>query len=188
MIFPPINIPKWLEENEHLLQPPVNNYCLHDSHGLVTMIIGGPNARTDYHVNQTPELFYQYRGPMSLKIVEGNQSKIVEIAEGSVFLLPPNVPHSPVRYANTVGIVIEQQRPPEMQDEMRWYCAECGNLVHRASFHMSDLGTQVKKTIEELHNNKKERTCSCGNIIEVRPQHLPSAPTENLDTIHDQDV
>ncbi|GME68491.1 unnamed protein product [[Candida] boidinii] len=105
MLASPINIKKWLEENGDILQPP---------------IVGGPNERTDYHINQTPEWFYQYKGHMNLKVVDDGVFKDIIIEEGDSFLLPPNIPHSPCRFANTVGIVVEQDRPIGLNDKMRW--------------------------------------------------------------------
>eukprot|EP01041_Mallomonas_annulata_P024704 gene24704-45545_t len=34
------------------------------------MIIGGPNARKDYHFNEGEELFYQLKGDMKLPIIQ----------------------------------------------------------------------------------------------------------------------
>ena len=52
MLVAPINFPKWIAENSDKLQPPVNNFCLWNE-DFVVMVVGGPNARTDYHVNPT---------------------------------------------------------------------------------------------------------------------------------------
>ncbi|KAI2628966.1 3-hydroxyanthranilic acid dioxygenase [Xylaria nigripes] len=172
MLSVPINLPKWLAENSHLLKPPVNNYCVYNE-GFTVMIVGGPNARTDYHINQTPEWFYQHKGAMLLKVVDDGQFRDIVIREGDMFLLPGNTPHNPVRFADTVGVVIEQRRPQDSIDRMRWYCQEgdCGDVVHEAAFHCTDLGTQIKAAIEEFMKSEDNRTCGkCGTLANSTPK------------------
>ncbi|VVT56452.1 uncharacterized protein SAPINGB_P005065 [Magnusiomyces paraingens] len=165
MLPDPINLPKWIAENKHLLKPPVNNFCIHRG-GFTVMIVGGPNERTDYHVNQTPEWFHQLQGHMTLKVVDEGKFRDIEIGEGEIFLLPPNTPHNPVRYENTIGLVVEQDRPTDLHDAIQWYCPECKELVYRKEFHMHDLGTQVKEAIEEFRSNEEARKCKkCGHVI-----------------------
>ncbi|KAM3086743.1 3-hydroxyanthranilic acid dioxygenase [Clarireedia jacksonii] len=169
MLSTPLNLPKWLEENSHLLQPPVNNYCVYHK-DVTVMIVGGPNARTDYHINETAEWFYQYRGAMMLKVVDEGEFKDIIIGEGDMFLLPPNTPHNPVRFANTVGIVLEQQRPKESLDRLRWYCTNCKEVVDEAAFHCTDLGTQIKEAVNNFKNSEERRKCKkCGTMAESAP-------------------
>jgi len=173
MLSSPLNLPKWLEENSHLLQPPINNYCVYNK-DVTVMIVGGPNARTDYHINTTAEWFYQYRGSMLLKVVDTDHKppfRDIPIREGEMFLLPPNTPHNPIRFANTVGIVLEQPRPADSVDTLRWYCQNCGEIAHEASFHCTDLGTQIKEAVEAFKSNDAKRTCkSCGVVVDVVPR------------------
>lgn len=160
---------------------------------MTQKIVGGPNARTDYHINTTPEYFYQYKGSMLLKTVNPTTNDFVgkslspqiktlvslsnvhgvdiPINEGDMYLLPPNTPHNPVRYANTVGIVIEQIRPADSVDKLRWYCQNCRSLVHEKQFHCTDLGTQIKAAVEAFAGDESARKCQkCGEVCDVRPR------------------
>ncbi|EGX51960.1 hypothetical protein AOL_s00043g694 [Orbilia oligospora ATCC 24927] len=168
-ISSPLNLPKWLKENSHLLQPPINNYCVYNE-DFTVMIVGGAsgNARTDYHINTTPEWFYQYKGPMVLKIVDDGVFRDIIIREGDMFLLPPNTPHNPVRFADTVGIVLEQKRPEGNLDRLRWYCQDCKEVVYEDSFYCTDLGTQIKEAVNKFRSDDSLRTCkNCGALAEV---------------------
>lgn len=170
MLPAPINIPKWLQDHGDLLKPPVNNFCLHRG-GFTVMIIGGPNERTDYHINTTPEWFYQYKGTITLKVVDEGEFRDIEIGQNESFLLPANTPHSPVRYKDTVGIVVEQDRPEGVKDKMRWYCSKCGAQVYEGEFRCDDLGSQVKDTIDRFDSDINARTCKkCGHVNKSYPE------------------
>jgi len=156
-------------------------------------IIGGPNERRDFHINETPEWFYQHKGDMVLRTIQpatalddGARQPVGETApstptptphrvvailiqEGDMFLLPSNVPHSPIRYADTIGLVIEQKRPPSSLDRLRWYCQSCGNRVHEVAFHCVDLGTQIKDAIKGFEGNARARKCPhCGTVCALK--------------------
>ena len=85
------------------------------------MIVAGPNARKDYHVNCTEEFFYQIEGDITVGIIhpETGEPEDVIIREGEIYLLPANVPHNPKRPAGTVGLVVEQPRPDGAKDKLQ---------------------------------------------------------------------
>lgn len=108
---------------------------------------------------------------MMLKVVDDGEFRDVIIREGDMFLLPGNTPHNPVRFANTVGVVLEQRRPESSVDRMRWYCASCCAVVHEAAFHCTDLGTQIKAAVEAFKASVDDRTCkACGEVAEAAPK------------------
>ena len=111
---------------------------------------------------------------MMLKIVNPENNNAFEdviIREGDMFLLPGNTPHNPVRFANTVGIVLEQRRPKDSIDRLRWYCPGCSEIVHEAAFHCTDLGTQIKQAVNDFKDDLEKRTCKkCGEVAEAAPK------------------
>ncbi|KAN0062843.1 3-hydroxyanthranilic acid dioxygenase [Thecaphora frezii] len=169
-IAPPLNFPKWLSENAHRLQPPVGNFCLFRSQDYTVMVVGGPNARSDYHFQPTEEFFYQYKGDMLLKIINADgEFQDIPIKEGEMFMLPAYTPHSPVRFADTVGLVVERTRPDNSPDAMRWYCPNKVHtkptLIKEVKFQCTDLGTQLKPVIEGWKSDVEGRKCrECGEI------------------------
>ncbi|EKM77560.1 hypothetical protein AGABI1DRAFT_77052 [Agaricus bisporus var. burnettii JB137-S8] len=172
-LAPPLNFPKWLSENGHLLQPPVNNYCIYRGGDYVIMAVGGPNERNDYHINETEEWFYQYKGGMLLRVVDDTEFKDIRIEEGEMFLLPANTPHNPVRFANTIGMVVERVRPEGSQDRLRWYCRSDAHkeptVIYEEAFHVTDLGSQLKPVIQRWQNNEELRKCkTCATVAEPK--------------------
>src|SRR6476646_6988475 len=102
MLPAPLNLHAWIEEHRHLLKPPVGNKCIYDG-DFIVMIVGGPNARTDYHWDEGPEWFYQLEGEMVLKVQEDGRPRDIPIHAGEVFYMPPRIPHSPQRGPTSVG-------------------------------------------------------------------------------------
>ena len=163
----PYNLKAWVEENRHLLKPPVGNKMVWKDAEFLVMVVGGPNRRKDFHVEEGEEFFYQIEGNITLRVMEDGKPREIEIKEGEIFLLPARIPHSPQRPANTVGMVVERQRRPGELDHLRWYCEQCGEVLHDASFQLEDLASQLKPIIEDFYADESVRTCkSCHAVME----------------------
>ena len=160
------NLQKWIDEHREQLQPPVCNQQVFEENDFIVMIVGGPNSRKDYHVDEGPELFYMIEGDMLLKVVVDGEQKDIPIREGDMLLLPPRVPHSPQRFADTVGLVVERARLPHELDGFMWFCDECSNKLYEEFVYVDDIVGQLPPIFERFWESEKNRTCSqCGAIM-----------------------
>jgi len=160
------NLKTWIDEHRHLLRPPVGNALVFKDTEFQIMIVGGPNRRNDYHVDPGEELFYQLEGDIALWVIEGGKPREIPIRQGDMLLLPPNVPHSPRRPPNTVGMVVERQRRPDETDRFQWYCEACGAMLHDVALRVTDLATQFKPVLETFYADETLRTCrTCGAVM-----------------------
>lgn len=165
----PFNLQQWVEENRDLLKPPVGNKNLYPAgKDHIVMIVGGPNARKDYHYNQTEELFYQLEGTITVRIQEDGQPKDLQIGPGEMFLLPAEVPHSPMRPENTVGLVLERVREESHKDGLIWYCDNCNHKLFDRYFKLENIEKDFLPVFKEFYSSEENRTCDkCGTVMEV---------------------
>ncbi len=177
----PINFKHWIDANRHLLRPPVGNKVVYPDNEFIIMVVGGPNARKDFHVDPAEEFFYQLEGKMTLRVVEEQAGKphIVDLPllAGDILLLPAGVPHSPQRYADSVGLVVERRRRPGELDGLQWYCEHCERLLYQESFALTDIETQFPPVFDRFFGSLSLRTCKhCHHVMEPPAKALQTMP------------
>ena len=182
MLPAPLNLQAWIEEHRHLLKPPVGNKCVYDG-DFIVMVVGGPNARTDFHWDEGPEWFYQLEGEMVLRIQEhpdGGAGKVrdIPIRAGEIFLLPPRVPHSPQRpVAGSVGLVIERRRLAGELDGLLWYCESCNLKLYEEFFQLVDIEKDFPAVFERFYRSREARTCTgCGHLNPAPARYADAPP------------
>ena len=162
----PFNLRSWIEENRPRLVPPVGNKLLFEDGEFIIMAVGGPNSRKDFHHDPSAEFFYQLEGDMVLRTVQLGRIVDVPIRQGEVYLLPPEVPHSPQRPAGTVGLVVERVRGPDELDGFSWYCEKCGDRLYLERVAVRNIETQLPEIFERFYSSLTHRTCSvCGTVL-----------------------
>ncbi len=163
----PFNLNKWIEDNRHLLKPPVGNQCVYtDAGDFIVMVVGGPNSRKDFHFNESEELFYQLEGDVMVRIQEDGKIVDIPIKQGDMFLLPGRTPHSPQRGPNTVGLVIELKRKTEEMDGFMWFCESCHEKLYEEYMHVTDIVTQLPPVMQAFYGDEDKRTCKkCGAVM-----------------------
>ena len=174
-IAKPFNLTKWIEENRHLLKPPVGNKNIYvESEDYIVMIVAGPNARKDYHFNETEELFYQLEGSITVYVQDEGKKVAMQLNAGDMYLHPAKTPHSPVRTENSIGLVIERKREGQnLKDGLLWFCENCNHKLHEVYFELTDIETDFLPHFKHFYNSEQLRTCNnCGTIMEADPKFV----------------
>ncbi len=145
----------------------MGNKCVYTEAGdFIVMVVGGPNARKDYHYNESEELFYQVEGDIVVKIIENGVPRSIPVREGEMFLLPAKTPHSPQRGPGTIGVVIEKVRDDADTDGLMWFCDDCGEKLYDEYFHLENIVTQLPPVMKRFNDSEGSRTCgSCGAVM-----------------------
>lgn len=166
----PFNLNKWTDENRDLLKPPVGNKNLYTESGdYIVMIVAGPNARKDYHYNETEELFYQLEGTIEVHIQEEGKKRTFQLGPGDMYLHPAKIPHSPVRHEGSIGLVIERKRKDLATDDgLLWFCDHCNHKLHEVYFKLNNIEVDFLKHFQDFYGNKELLTCNnCGEVMPV---------------------
>jgi len=167
----PLHFKKWIDEHRHLLKPPVGNQLVWQDRDFIVMVVGGPNSRTDFHIDESEEFFYQVEGDITLRVIEDGKPVDIPIREGEIFLLPPRVPHSPQRPAGTVGLVIERKRREGELDGFVWFCSQCDTKLYEEFLQVTNIVTQLPPLFERFYDNPEHCTCKqCGFRVTRPPR------------------
>lgn len=173
----PFHLQEWIGRHEKELRPPIGNKLLFGPDTeLQVMVVGGPNRRTDYHVEAGEEWFYQLKGEMALRLVYNDEFQSVAIRQGQTFLLPAQIPHSPRRPPESLGIVVERRRSADELDQMQWYCDRCSRLVHKEQFHCQELDSQLASIIDKVLSDPNLHRChQCDSSIRSPADNVPAS-------------
>jgi 3-hydroxyanthranilate 3,4-dioxygenase len=162
---------QWIEENRAAFEPPVGNKVIWEDSQFTAMVIRGPNARRDFHIDPSDEIFFMLKGAMTLETLEDGRRRSRTIREGEMCLVPALTPHSPHRPADTWGLVIEIKRVPEQLESLVWLCDKCDARLHEVTMHVADIEKELKAAIEGFDASEALRTCArCGH---VQPERAP---------------
>lgn len=163
----PFSFPEWIAQNQHLLKPPVGNRELcPGSDDFIVMVVGGPNQRTDFHVDPYEEFFYQIKGNMHINIIAADGPRTVHVREGQMWMLPRNTPHSPQRpEPGSIGLVVERVREEGTLEKFQWYCPDCHHLVHEVELQVRDIAADLPPIFEAFYADEAARVCgNCGTL------------------------
>jgi 3-hydroxyanthranilate 3,4-dioxygenase len=163
----PFNFQRWIDEHAHLLKPPVGNQQVWQDADFIVTVVGGPNARTDFHDDPLEEFFWQFKGSAYLEIWDAGRFERVDLKEGDIYLLPPHVRHSPQRpEPESRCLVIERQRPQGLRDGFEWYCAKCGGLVHRIEVQLASIVDDLPQAYARFYDASEaaRRCAACATL------------------------
>jgi 3-hydroxyanthranilate 3,4-dioxygenase len=169
----PFNFQRWLDEHSALLQPPVGNRQIWADADFMVTVVGGPNARSDFHDDPLEEFFWQFKGDAELLVYDRGRYEHVPLKEGDIFLMPPHLLHSPQRpQSGSRCLVVERQRPAGLTDAFEWRCAACGTVVQRIEVQLHDIVADLPATYQRFYqSNESARTCPACGLVHPGREH-----------------
>lgn len=166
----PLNFQKWIDEHRSELKPPVGNMQIWPNREFMVTVVAGPNARSDFHINEGEEYFHQLEGTMLLRMLIDGKIENMPIGPGEIFLLPAKVPHSPQRPSGTLGVVIERRRLPQELDGFVWYCEKCQEKLYEEFIHVTDIVRQLPPVFDRFFGIPENCKCGkCGWVAQRKP-------------------
>lgn len=162
------SLKKWVEAHRDELDRPLMNHERVWNEDFIVMLFNGatPELRSDFHINTSPEFFYQIEGEMYCKLLVDGKFEELVVAEGEMFYIPPMVPHLNRRSDGSTGLVIHQGRAPDALDTMVWYCNSCACELHRVSYRYTELKQNLMEHIRAFLADEQLRTCErCGDVF-----------------------
>jgi len=175
----PLDLHAWIADNADAFAPPVSNKVVWQDSDHIFMVIRGPNARSDFHIDPFDEVFMQLKGAIRVDLMVDGERQEHWLHEGDVMLVPADTPHSPLRPADTWGVVIERPRGEDEYDSLVWYCEVCGEQVHKVTFHLSNIETELAQAMNDYNENESLRTCPNGHVNQV-PTTFVGSPDDAL--------
>ncbi len=162
-----LNCQKWIVEHRHLLKPPVGIKKVFEHDDFIVIVVGGPNARKDFHFQDGPEFFHPLEGEMVLHTIQGGKRVDIPLKAGDIFLLPPKIPHSPERMPNSIGLVVERKRLPHEEDGLLWVCEGCDGPLYQEFFPLKNIEKDFPPVFDRFYGSLAHRSCKkCGKVME----------------------
>lgn len=159
------NLAEWIDAHRDDLKPPVCSQQVFEDDDFIVMVVGGPNVQDDYRIDEGPEFFYQLEGELMLRTIQDDERVDISIAAGDILLLPPRIPHSPQRFADSVGLVVERKRLDHELDGFCWYCDNCDNKLYEEYIYIDDIVAQLPPVFDRFYTSNEHRTCDrCGTV------------------------
>jgi 3-hydroxyanthranilate 3,4-dioxygenase len=165
-----------IEQYQRDFEPPVGHKVIWEDCQFTAMIVRGPNARRDFPVDPTDEIFYMLKGDMLVEYMQDGKRQSQVIREGEFLVVSALTPHAPHRPADTCGLVVEVTRTPGQTESLLWFCERCNVLLHEVTMHVAAIERELKAAIE--HFDASVDLCTrrqCGYVQSEQPP-VPQHP------------
>ena len=160
-----VDVLRWVEASKERRSDQLLNHDTCWNRELIVKLFDGPTPpdRSDFHINTSPELFYQFEGDVFCRLLRDGKFEDHTIGTGQMFYIPPLVPHLNRRPPGSIGLAVHTERAPGALEAVAWYCESCGHQLHRIDYLFKDLLEQLPPLVRAFLADEDKRTCArCG--------------------------